>query len=122
MDNSRSVTITPVETEDQLAALNKWAAEFDHKIQSLLWPTFEVRHKGELVAYVQLPNIPVIYPAIHPKSSKRTVFESGLAVIKAIKSKFGICQAATPDESKFSPAVMKHFGFDPNPRKLYTHS
>lgn len=121
MDYTRHVTLVRVETKDQLAALNEWAAGFNHHVPNLSWPTYEVRHKGKLVAYIQMPNIPIIYPAISPNASKREVYESGNAVASIVHSRFGACQVVTPEETGFTPKIMAHFGFATTHHKLYTH-
>lgn len=118
MDHPNGIIIRKVE-DSEMDDLKKWASSFDHSLSGK-WPTYEVLKGDKRLAYFELPTIPVIYPGISPESSKREVLECCQTVVKEVLSTFGACQAVTPDETKFTQEIMSHFGFNPNPQKLYT--
>jgi hypothetical protein len=113
------IDVKQITTQEALRSLDEWARGFDHSVNTLDWPLYECFRNGKRVGYFQIPNIPVIYPALHPDSSKRDVYEVCHTVATAVRGRFGCCSIVTPENTSFTPQILEHFGFDPRARKFY---
>jgi hypothetical protein len=98
--------------------VREFAAEFDHKpigLPVLLW-----FHQDQLVAYVEVRHMPVLFPAVHPDISPRIFLEGGRKLCQMVKKDFENGFVIYDYRSaKFGPEAMRRLGFELSPLKFF---
>lgn len=96
----------------------EFAAEFGHKPIGL--PLLLFFHKDDLVAYVEVRHLPVLFPAVHPKVSPRIFLEGGRLLKQVVEDKYENGFVIYDYRSaNFVSGLMKHLGFSRSPLKFY---
>jgi hypothetical protein len=98
--------------------VREFAAEFDHKpvgLPLLLWFYGE-----ELVAYVEVRHVPVLFPAVHPNINPRVFLEGGRKLCQMVRKYFENGYVIYDYRSaKFEPEAMRRLGFQLSPLKFF---
>jgi hypothetical protein len=113
------IEVRKITTQEALDSLDQWAASFGHSAQRFDIPLFECWNGDKRLGYFHVPMVPVIFPAVHPDCTPREVLECTQQVVAGVRGRYGSCGAVTTEDSRFTPRIMRHFGFVNPPRKYY---
>jgi hypothetical protein len=98
--------------------VREFAKEFGHDPTGL--PIILFFYQDDLVAYFEVRQTPVLYPAIHPKISPRTFLEGGRLMADVMREEFeGGFLIYDRRTALFEPEAMEHIGFGLSPLKFF---
>jgi len=98
--------------------VREFAASFGHKpvgLPIILWFT-----AGELVAYVEVRNTPILYPAVHHEISPRVFLAGGQQLAELVAREYeGAFVIYDRRSAHFEPEQMGRLGFALSPLKFF---
>lgn len=98
--------------------VREFAAEFDHKpigLPIILW-----FYNDELVAYVEVRQTPVLYPAVHPVVSPRAFLTGGRMLCELVREDYqGAYVIYDKRSAHFQVEAMERLGFALSPLKFF---
>jgi hypothetical protein len=98
--------------------VKEFAEEFGHKPIGL--PIILIFHKDDLVAYVEVRQTPVLYPAVHPKIIPRAFLEAGRMIVAIMREELeGSFMIYDRRSALFEPEAMEHLGLQLSPLKFF---
>jgi len=105
-------------TEYERYGLREFASEFGH--QPIGLPIHLWFYKGDLVAYVEVRNLPVLYPAVAHGISPRVFLGGGQALCEMMKSHYANGFVIYDRRSaQFAESQMERLGFTKSPLAFY---
>lgn len=98
--------------------VREFAAEFGHKpigLPIILW-----FYDEQLVAYVEVRQTPVFYPAVHPDVSPRAFLTGGRMLCELVKRDYeGAFVIYDKRSAHFAPGLMVNLGFQESPLRFF---